>query len=99
VKTPDAGARFGLSWSCAVAGRGVLLFLSRVFNRVSLWRGGPQKAMKTGCGEEMANHSLVGSRFFKGAESFQNRTDHASRQPGLRRPFQKLATVFRHSAP
>src|ERR1022692_3996496 len=45
------------------------LFLPRVFNRVPLWRGGPQKAMKTGCGEEMANLSLVGSRFFKGAES------------------------------
>ena len=23
MKTPDAGARFGLSWSCAVAGLGV----------------------------------------------------------------------------
>jgi hypothetical protein len=23
MKTPDAGARFGLSWWCAVAGRGV----------------------------------------------------------------------------
>jgi hypothetical protein len=32
MKTPDAGARFGLSWSCAVAGRGVSLFLPRVFN-------------------------------------------------------------------
>jgi hypothetical protein len=40
--------------------------LRRLFNRVPLWRGAPQKAMKTGCGEEMANLSLVSSRFFKG---------------------------------
>jgi hypothetical protein len=49
------------------------LFLPYVFNRVPLWRGGPQKAMKTGCGEEMANLSLVGSRFFKGAEGSNTR--------------------------
>jgi hypothetical protein len=29
MKTPDGGARFGLSWSCAVAGRGVFAVSSR----------------------------------------------------------------------
>jgi hypothetical protein len=34
MKTPDAGARFGISWSCAVAELSVFaLFLPRVFNR------------------------------------------------------------------
>jgi hypothetical protein len=68
----DAGARFGLSWSCAVAGRGVFAVSSPCLQPSAIMARRATKGDENRPREEMANLSLVGSRFFnfKGAELF-----------------------------